>query len=111
VLGAVAQLERALISDRTKAGIKAVKARGKLPGNPGLREHRREAIRTIAAARNQVYLGDLIASAPTWLPTIQRMRPQHSWGDVIRVVGKSKFVGLKALAAGASIISGFRFTN
>jgi DNA invertase Pin-like site-specific DNA recombinase len=86
VLGAVAQLERALISERTKAGIKAAKARGKLPGNPGLREHRRDAIRTIAAARNHVYLGDLIASAPTWLPTVQRMRPQHSWGDVIRVL-------------------------
>ncbi len=37
VLGAVAQLERALISERTKAGIKAARARGKLPGNPGLR--------------------------------------------------------------------------
>lgn len=38
VLGAVAQLERALISERTKAGIKAARARGKLSGNPGLRE-------------------------------------------------------------------------
>jgi DNA invertase Pin-like site-specific DNA recombinase len=38
VLGAVAQLERALIAERTKAGIKAAKARAKLPGNPGLRE-------------------------------------------------------------------------
>ena len=38
VLGAVAQLERALISERTKAGIKAAQARGKLPGNPGLGE-------------------------------------------------------------------------
>ena len=36
VLGAVAQLERALVSERTKAGIKAARARGKLPGNPGL---------------------------------------------------------------------------
>ena len=34
VLGAVAQLERALISERTKAGIKAAKARGKLPAIP-----------------------------------------------------------------------------
>ena len=55
-----------------------------LPGNPGLREHRSGAIRTIAAARNQVYLGDLITDAPTWLPKVQRMRPQHSWCDVIR---------------------------
>src|SRR5215204_3611053 len=37
VLGAVAQLERSLISERTKAGIKAAKARGKKPRNPGLR--------------------------------------------------------------------------
>ena len=86
VLGAVAQLERALISERTKAGIKAAKARGKLPGNPGLREHRSDAIRTIAAARNHVYLGDLLTAAPSFLPTVQRMRPRHSWGDVIRVL-------------------------
>jgi DNA invertase Pin-like site-specific DNA recombinase len=35
VLGAVAQLERTLIAERTKAGMKAAKARGKLVGNPG----------------------------------------------------------------------------
>lgn len=40
VLGAVAQLERALIAERTKAGMKAAKARGRLAGNPGLRERR-----------------------------------------------------------------------
>ena len=58
VLGAVAQLERALIAERTKAGMKAAKARGKLPGNPGLRErgsqrrsgpHRRRARRSMSA--------------------------------------------------------------
>ncbi|MBN8944809.1 MAG: recombinase family protein [Rhizobiales bacterium] len=86
VLGAVAQLERALISERTKAGIRAAKARGKLPGNPGLRERRPEAIRAVAAARRHVYLGDLIASTQTWLPTVKRMRPQHSWDDVVRVL-------------------------
>jgi DNA invertase Pin-like site-specific DNA recombinase len=86
VLGAVAQLERALIAERTKAGMKAAKARGKLAGNPGLREHRPEAIRAASAARQRVYVGDLIASAPTWLPTVQRMRPQHSWDDVVRVL-------------------------
>ena len=86
VLGAVAQLERALIAERTKAGMRAAKARGKLPGNPGLRERRPEAIRAASAARQRVYIGDLIASAPTWLPTVQRMRPQHSWEDVVRVL-------------------------
>lgn len=86
VLGAVAQLERALIAERTKAGMKAAKARGKLPGNPGLRERRPEAIRAASAARQRVYLDDLIASASTWLPIVRRLRPQHSWDDVVRVL-------------------------
>lgn len=34
VLGAVAQLERALISERTKAGIRAAKSKGKLASSP-----------------------------------------------------------------------------
>src|SRR3981081_1409648 len=35
VLGAVAQLERALIAERTKAGLNAARARGRIGGNPG----------------------------------------------------------------------------
>jgi DNA invertase Pin-like site-specific DNA recombinase len=86
VLGAVAQLERSLISERTKAGIKAAKARGKRPGNPGMRERQPDAIRKIAAAREKVYLDELIASADRWMPTVRRMRPQHPWDDVVRVL-------------------------
>jgi DNA invertase Pin-like site-specific DNA recombinase len=88
VLGAVAQLERALIAERTKAGIKAAKARGKLPGNPGLRERRPEAIRAVSKAREKVYLDELIASAQTWLPTVRQLRPQHSWDNVVRVLNR-----------------------
>jgi DNA invertase Pin-like site-specific DNA recombinase len=86
VLGAVAQLERALIAERTKAGMKAARARGRLPGNPGLRERRPEAIRTAAAARRRVYLAELIATASTWLPWVRRLRPEHSWDDVVRAL-------------------------
>jgi len=35
VLGAVAQLERALIAERTKAGLNAARSRGRIGGNPG----------------------------------------------------------------------------
>lgn len=52
VLGAVAQLERALIAERTKAGIAAARARGRLPGNPGLRDRRPESLRAITAAKD-----------------------------------------------------------
>jgi DNA invertase Pin-like site-specific DNA recombinase len=88
VLGAVAQLERALIAERTKAGMKAAKARGRLPGNPGLRERRPEAIRAASQARQRLYVGDLIASASTFLPIVRRLRPQHSWDDVVRVLNQ-----------------------
>src|SRR3978361_2309185 len=37
VLGAVAQLERALIAERTKSGLNAARVRGRVGGNPGLR--------------------------------------------------------------------------
>ena len=82
VLGAVAQLERALISERTKAGIKAARARGKLPGNPGLRAGDPKAIAKVAAARDRVFTGEIIASMERWLPTVRRMRPAYSWEDV-----------------------------
>ncbi len=88
VLGAVAQLERALIAERTRAGIKAAKVRGELPGNPGLRERRPEAIRAVSKAREKLYLDELISSAQTWLPMVRQLRPQHSWDNVVRVLNR-----------------------
>lgn len=88
VLGAVAQLERALISERTKAGISAAKARGKLPGNPGLRARDPAAIRKAAAARDKVFTGDVLTSMQRWMPTVRQMRPSSSWEDVVRVLNQ-----------------------
>jgi DNA invertase Pin-like site-specific DNA recombinase len=84
VLGAVAQLERALISERTKAGIRAAKARGRLPGNPGIRERRPDALARMTAAQKAAYGRRIQASANQWLPIVRRMRPDHSWDDIAR---------------------------
>src|SRR5271157_1502638 len=89
VLGAVAQLERALISERTKAGLKAAPARGRLSGNPGLRARNPAAIAKAAQARNRVFTGDVIASMDRWLPTVRRMRPQYPWEDVVQVLNQA----------------------
>lgn len=89
VLGAVAQLERSLISERTRAGIQAAKARGRKPGNPGMRERRPDAIRKVSLAREKVYIDGLVADADKWMPTVRRMRPHHSWEDVARVLDDS----------------------
>jgi DNA invertase Pin-like site-specific DNA recombinase len=88
VLGAVAQLERALISERTKAGIAAAKARGKRPGNPGLRARDPAAIRKAATARDKVFTGDVLTTMDRWLPTVRRMRPSSPWDDVVRVLNQ-----------------------
>lgn len=88
VLGAVVELEHALITERTKAGMKAAKARGRLAGNPGLRERRPEAVRAVSAARERAYLDQLIASTETWLPTVRQLRPQHSWDSVVLILNR-----------------------
>lgn len=88
VLGAVAQLERALISERTKAGVAAAKARGKQPGNPGLRARDPIAMRKTAAARDKAYTKDVIAGMNAWLTTVRQMRPLSPWEDVVRVLNQ-----------------------
>lgn len=89
VLGAVAQLERSLISERTKAGIKAAARRGKLPGNPGLRARDPVAIRKASAGWSHAHLQEVLQTVDTWLPTVRRLRPQHTWDDVARVLNAS----------------------
>ena len=86
VLGAVAQLERALISERTKAGIRAAKSKGKLPGNPGIRERRPDALAKVTAAQNAAFGARIQATVNQWLPTVRRMRPDHTWDDIARVL-------------------------
>lgn len=88
VLGAVAQLERALISERTKAGIRAAKAKGRLPGNPGLRERRPEALAKTAAARDRAYAAKIQTSLDAWWPTVKRLRPDNAWEDVTRILNQ-----------------------
>lgn len=88
VLGAVAQLERALISERTKSGIAAARKKGKLPGNPGMRERRPEALAKTAEARRAAYGTRIQSGTNEWLPTVRRMRPDHPWEDVVRVLNQ-----------------------
>src|SRR6266851_607472 len=89
VLGAVAQLERALIAERTKAGLRSARSRGRIGGNPGLRAGDPDAIRKVRAARDTAHLDGVLARLDTWLPTVRRMRPAQPWGDVVRVLNRT----------------------
>src|SRR4051794_21621626 len=90
VLGAVAQLERALIAERTKAGLSAARNRGRVGGNPGLRAGDPDAIRKLRASRDAGYVAGVLAGLDTWLPTVRRMRPEQPWGDVVRVLNRDQ---------------------
>lgn len=89
VLGAVAQLERALISERTKAGIAAARARGRLPGNPGLRNRDEAALAKASAARRRRYVNDLMAGMDEWMPIVRSMRPDQPWDIVAAALNAS----------------------
>jgi DNA invertase Pin-like site-specific DNA recombinase len=89
VLGAVAQLERALIAERTRSGLAAARARGRVGGNPGLRAGDPDAIRKVRAGRDAAYLDGILAQADSWLPIVRRMRPDQPWGDVVRVLNRA----------------------
>ena len=86
VLGAAAELERALIRERTKAGLRAAKARGRVGGNPALRAREPKAIRRAAVIRDAAYFAELNLSAPGWLPVVRQLRPDHSWSTVVRIL-------------------------
>ena len=90
VLGAVAQLERALIAERTKAGLQAARRRGRVGGNPGLRARDPAVIRKVRARRDKAHLDGILAQLDAWLPTVRRMRPGQPWGDVVRVLNRGQ---------------------
>ncbi|CCW17281.1 Phage DNA invertase [Sphingobium indicum BiD32] len=84
MLGAFAEFERALIRERTRAGLKAAVARGAKPGNPKMRARDRHAIAEIGYGHRERYLNDLLGGRHRWLPTVERLRPHLPWKLVVR---------------------------
>lgn len=86
MLGAFAEFERALIRERTRAGIKAAVARGAKPGNPKMRARDPAAISDIRFALAERHLNELLDRRQRWLPTVERLRPHLPWALVLRQV-------------------------
>ena len=86
VLGAAAEFERALIRERTKAGLRSARAEGRVGGNPGLKARDAGAIRKARAARVESHFQKLNGTAAEWVPDVRRLRPDMPWEDVLRVV-------------------------
>ena len=86
VLGAAAEFERALIRERTLAGLAAARARGRVGGNPALRARDPAARARLAGARRAAALSDLIADAEEWLPVVRQLRPARPWMAVVPAI-------------------------
>ncbi|MFV0334294.1 MAG: recombinase family protein [Tropicimonas sp.] len=86
VLGAAAEFERALIRERTRAGLASAKAQGRIGGNPGLRARDPDALRKVRLARRDGYMERLNDTATDWVPHVRRLRPDMPWEDVLRVI-------------------------
>lgn len=69
IMSVLAQLERDLISERTKAGLKAAKRRGKRAGRPPLftPEKRELAVRLIEDGKGRAEIARMIGIAPATL--------------------------------------------
>jgi DNA invertase Pin-like site-specific DNA recombinase len=90
ILGAVAEFERGIGKDRTISGLLYARGQGRVGGNPAIRARDKDAIREIQAKRSQTRLENLSATADTWLPIVQRLRPKNSWATVLEKVNQGR---------------------
>ena len=86
VLGAAAEFERALIRERTKAGLASARTKGRVGGNLGLRAKDPAALRKVRLARQDGYMERLNETAQDWVPHVRRLRPDLAWEDVLRII-------------------------
>jgi DNA invertase Pin-like site-specific DNA recombinase len=86
VLGAAAEFERALIRERTKAGLASARAKGRVGGNPGLSAKDPVALRKVRLARQDGYMERLNETAQDWVPHLRRLRPDMAWEDVLQII-------------------------
>lgn len=88
ILGATAEFERALIRERTKAGLESARRRGRVGGNPGLKGKDPAALRRIKAAQEDARIRKLLETTEQWVPEVRRLRPDMPWEDVTRIVNR-----------------------
>lgn len=90
ILGAVAEFERALIRERTKAGMVVAAKQGKQIGNPGLIDKDPEALAKITAARDALRTQAILDTADDYLPVITALRPSATWAAVADVLNRKR---------------------
>ncbi len=88
ILGAVAELERALIRERTLAGLDTARKAGRVGGNPRLKARDRQAIRAVSQAKIDNFFNEINNLGHEWVSAVRRLRPGLSWGRVAEAVNR-----------------------
>lgn len=79
ILGAVAELERALIRERTTAGLAAARANGRVGGNPDLKDMTDAKRMRLRIEQRAIYLAELQECEAEWLAKVRSGRPHQTW--------------------------------
>lgn len=93
ILGAVAEFERALIRERTRAGLAAARAQGRRGGNPGLVARDPATIARLTRAREGARLARALPAAEAWIGPVRGLRPASPWPEVVRAVNEGLGAG------------------
>lgn len=88
ILGAVGELERALIRERTIAGLATARKAGRIGGNPKLKARDPQALKAMARARDDSFFEQINAVGTEWVPHVRRLRPDASWDRVAAVINR-----------------------
>jgi DNA invertase Pin-like site-specific DNA recombinase len=84
MLGAVAQFQRSLIRERTRSGLAAARAAGRVGGNPGLRRRDPIVLGKLAASRRARRVAAVKRRCEEWLAIVSKLRSEgRRWSEVV----------------------------
>ena len=90
MLGSFAEFERAIIKERTAAGMAAAKARGAKIGNPAIRNKDPHQRILMQAQRSDTILQRSRMAVRPHLPLIRRLRPHTTWAAILAHINAGK---------------------
>jgi len=90
ILAAVGELERALIRERTVAGLEHARSEGRVGGNPGLAARDPATIRRLARARDDKRSKRLAEGSHELQQVMERFRPELTWDQVVKILNQRK---------------------
>lgn len=86
MLSSIVELNRGILSERTREGMEAARRRGAAFGNPEMLRGDRDAVLRMRAAQSEAYTRRARLRCAAWLPLVELHRPAAPWETVLRLV-------------------------